>query len=184
MKTKELAATAFMAALTAVLAQVMIPLPFTPVPLSMCVFAVYMAGAVLEEKQAVYSQIIYILLGAAGLPVFGGMSGGAGVIAGPTGGYILTYPLMAFLVATTLRRFKRVTVVSLAAGMLLALAACYAGGSLWYCAVAKVTWAQSLVYTVLPFIPLDIAKIAVCAPLCRAVCTALAKAGIMQKQAG
>lgn len=174
--------TAVFAALTAVFAQIIIPLPFTPVPFSMGVFAVYLTGAVLDKRHAVYAQLIYILLGAIGIPVFGGFSGGMGVIAGPTGGYILTYPVMAFLVALITQLWKRKTVAALAAGMLGALAVCYIAGSLWYCVVAKITWTASLMYTVLPFIPCDLIKIAVCAPFGAALSKALGKARLMPAQ--
>ena len=182
MKVKELTMTAIFAALTAVFAQIIIPLSFTPVPFSMGVFAVYLTGAILDKRHAVYAQLIYILLGAVGIPVFGGMRGGIGFFAGPSGGYILTYPLMAFLVACIAQVWKRKTVVSLAAGMLCAIAVCYIGGSLWYCAVAKVTWATSVKYTVLPFVPFDLIKIAACAPFGKALNTALGKAKLLPAQ--
>ena len=182
MKVKELTMTAIFAALTAVFAQLIIPLPFTPIPFSLCVVGVYLTGAVLPKSYAAYAQLVYILLGAVGLPVFGGFSGGFGVLAGPTGGYILVYPVMAFLVALMPQLFGRKTVLSLAVGMLCALLVCYLGGSLWYCAVAKVTWAKSITYTVLPFAPFDLIKIAVCAPFGRALNGALGKAKLLPAQ--
>lgn len=182
MKLKELTMTAIFAALTAVFAQIVVPLPFTPVPFSMGIFAVYLTGAILDKSHAVYAQLIYILLGMIGIPVFGEFSGGVGVIAGPTGGYIIVYPLMAFLVALIVQAWGRRTVVSLAIGMLSALAVCYIAGSLWYCVAAKITWVKSLMYTVLPFIPCDLIKIAVCAPFGVALSKALGKARLMPAQ--
>jgi biotin transport system substrate-specific component len=182
MKTKNLALTAIFAAITAILAQFVIPLPFTPVPFSMCVFGVYLTGAILSRSCSVYAQLIYLMLGVIGLPVFGGFSGGVGVIAGPTGGYILVYPLMAFIVSLMPHVFGKKSILSLAVGMVCALAVCYLGGSLWYCVVAKVTWAKSLIYTVLPFIPFDLIKIAVCAPFGFALSKALGKAKLLPAQ--
>lgn len=179
MKTKTLAVTAIFAALTAVFAQIIVPLPFTPVPVSMGVFAVYLTGAVLPVGAAVTAQIVYLLLGAVGLPVFGGFSGGFGVLAGPTGGYLFMYPVMAFLIAWVARRAGKKTVPVLAAGMLCALAVCYLGGSLWFCLVGRVAWVKSLTLTVLPFVPMDLVKIAVCSAFAVSLNRALSKAGLL-----
>lgn len=184
MKTKDLTLTAIFAALTAVFAQLIIPLPFTPVPFSMGVFAVYLTGVILPKSYALYAQLVYILLGVIGLPVFGGFSGGIGVIAGATGGYIITYPLMAFLVALIPQLFGKKNIATLAVGMVCALAVCYIGGSLWYCAVAKISWAKSIAYTVLPFLPFDLVKIAICAPFGFALNKALGKAKLLPVQQG
>lgn len=179
MKTKNLTFTAICAALTVVFAQLIIPLPFTPIPFSMAIFAVYLTGTLLPMSYSFYAQLVYLLLGAVGLPVFGGFSGGIGVILGPTGGYILTYPVMALLVALFIRLFGKKSVLSLAAGMLCALAVCYLGGSLWYSATADVTWAKSIVLTILPFIPFDLVKIAICVPLSIALDKALRKTNLL-----
>lgn len=169
MKTKELVFAALCTALTAVAAQISVPLPFTPVPFAMSVFAVYLTGALLPVREALFSQVAYLLLGAAGLPVFASFHAGVGVLAGPTGGFLVAYPFMAALVALVCRLFGRKTVPVLAVGMLCALAVCYLGGSLWFCASAKVSWAKSLALTAMPFVPLDLVKIAVCAPLAAAL---------------
>jgi biotin transport system substrate-specific component len=182
MKTRNLALAAIFTALTVVFAQIVIPLPFTPVPFSMAVFAVYLTGALLPMGWAAAAQAVYLLLGAAGLPVYGGFSGGVGVLAGPTGGYLLTYPLMALLVAAAARAARRKTWAVLAGGMLCALAVCYLGGSLWYCATAHVTWQKSAVLTILPFLPFDLVKIALCAPLAAALNRALARARLLPEQ--
>lgn len=179
MKTKTLTATAVFAALTAVFAQIIIPLPFTPVPFSMGIFAVYLTGAILPKKTAVYAQVVYLLLGAFGLPVFGGFRGGFGALIGPTGGYLIVYPLMAFLVAWIVGRFGKKSFASLAVGMLTALAVCYLGGSLWFCVVGHVDWAKSVMLTVLPFIPMDLVKIVICSLLGVALDKALSKAGLL-----
>ncbi len=184
MKTKNLALAAVFTALTAVFAQIMIPLPFTPVPFSMSVFAVYLTGALLPAGWAAGAQAAYLLLGAAGLPVFGGFSGGLGVLAGPTGGYLLVYPLMAAAVAAAAHAPRRRTVPVLAAGMLCALAVCYLGGSLWYCASAGVDWKKSAALTVLPFVPFDLLKIALCAPFAAALGRALEKARLLPQRDG
>ena len=158
MKTKNLAFCALMAAVTAVCAQMSIPLP-GGVPLTLSVAAVYLSGAFLGPGLAFASQLIYLLLGAFGLPVFAGFSGSLGVLLGSTGGYLLVYPLMAAAVALG-RRLWGGKLPSLAASMLIALLLCYAGGTAWFMAVTQKSLAVSLAACVFPFVPVDLCKIA------------------------
>lgn len=158
MKTKNLAFCALMAAVTAVCAQISIPLP-GGVPLTLSVAAVYLSGAFLGPGLAFASQLVYLLLGAFGLPVFAGFSGSLGVLLGSTGGYLLVYPLMAAAVALG-RRLWGGKLPSLAASMLIALLLCYAGGTAWFMAVTQKSLAVSLAACVFPFVPVDLCKIA------------------------
>ena len=158
MKTKNLAFCALMAAVTAVCAQISIPLP-GGVPLTLSVAAVYLSGAFLGPGLAFASQLIYLLLGAFGLPVFAGFSGSLGVLLGSTGGYLLVYPLMAAAVALG-RRLWGGKLPSWAASMLIALLLCYAGGTAWFMAVTQKSLAVSLAACVFPFVPVDLCKIA------------------------
>src|SRR5215211_4890498 len=84
-----------MAAVTAVTAQITIPLPFSPVPFTLQVLAVILSGLLLGPRYGALSQAIYLLIGAIGVPVFAGFSGGLGIVLGPTGGYLLSYPAAA-----------------------------------------------------------------------------------------
>lgn len=158
MKTKDLAACALMAAATAVCAQISVPLP-SGVPLTLSVAAVFLTGAVLGPGLAFASQLVYLLLGAFGLPVFAGFSSGLGTLLGPTGGYLLVYPLMAAAVALG-RRLWGGRLPSLAASMLIALLLCYAGGTAWFMAATEKSLAVSLSACVFPFVPVDLCKIA------------------------
>ena len=98
MKVKDLVVTALFAALTAAGAQVSLLIPaMGPVPFTLQDFVVVLSGAVLGAKLGALSQIVYLLTGAIGLPVFAGGTGGLGHIAGPTGGYLISYPLAAYL---------------------------------------------------------------------------------------
>ena len=158
MKTKDLAACALMAAATAVCAQISVPLP-GGVPLTLSVAAVFLTGAVLGPGLAFASQLVYLLLGAFGLSVFAGFSSGLGTLLGPTGGYLLVYPLMAAAVALG-RRLWGGRLPSLAASMLIALLLCYAGGTAWFMAATEKSLAVSLSACVFPFVPVDLCKIA------------------------
>lgn len=157
-------------ALTCVLSQIAIPLPFTPIPLSFGPVAVFFTGLLLPPKIAGLSQLCYLLLGGVGLPVFHNFLGGPAVLFGPTGGYLLAYPLMALWIAGMSR------VVFPAAGfhptvaalctvpvLLGALFLCYFGGTLWLVLLSGTPFRQALAAGVYPFLPLDLAKVAVCA---------------------
>ncbi|BDZ67842.1 biotin biosynthesis protein BioY [Methanobacterium ferruginis] len=87
----------FMACITGIMAQVVIPLPWTPVPITAQTFAVLMAGVVLGRWWGGISQIMYLVVGLIGVPWFAGLTGGYGVVLGATGGYFLGFILTAFL---------------------------------------------------------------------------------------
>lgn len=86
------------AALTGIAAQVRVPLPFSPVPVTGQTFAVLLCGIALGREFGGLSQVLYAAIGAAGVPWFSGMAGGVGVILGPTGGYLLGFVLAAAFV--------------------------------------------------------------------------------------
>lgn len=159
-------------AVTAVLAQIAIPLPFTPTPFSLGMMAVYLCGMLLKPRTAVLTQVCYLALGAVGLPVFGGFRGGVGALFGPTGGFLFAYPLMAAVIALALNRGgqalpengrERAVLCGKAAGALVvSLALLYTGGSLWLGFTTGNTFAQAFAVSALPFLPMDMVKIAVC----------------------
>ena len=160
MKTKSLALTAMFTALTMVLGPLVVMLPFTPIPISLAMIPIYLCGALLPKHNALMAQILYLMLGAAGLPVFSQFRGGLGVLFGPTGGFLLAYPVMAFLIALILEKLPQGKTLILTGSFVVALATCYLFGSLMFMAVANVPWQQAITLTVLPFVALDIAKIA------------------------
>lgn len=172
--TKEIVTSALFAALTAVFSQLAVPLPFSPVPISLSLFAVFVCGAVLDMRAALLSQIVYVALGAVGVPVFAGFSGG---LLRPTGGYLLAYPLVALLPALAGRlargRKPRVRILLTAVSILPALFLCYACGCMWFAAYTHQSVAASIGLTVLPFVPFDLVKgaaaVAVAVPVRRAV---------------
>ena len=172
-RTLSLTMTALFCALTAVLAPLTVTLPVTLVPFSLSLIPVFLTGAVLPRQNALLAQVCYLLLGLAGLPVFSGFSSGAGVLLGPTGGFLLAYPASAFLMAWILE--KRFSVPRLALALAAGLLTCYLMGSLWYCAVGHVGYLQALAAAVLPFVLWDAPK-ALCAGLAAA---ALRKANRM-----
>lgn len=180
MKTKQLTLAALFTALTIVFAQLILPLSFTPVPLSLSLLPVYLSGAILPKRHAVYSQLVYLLIGAAGLPVFAGFRGGPGVLFGPTGGFLIAYPIMAFLTAWVLEVLQKKTLLSCIPAMLAALAACYLCGSVFYMFVGHVSWLKSLSATVFPFIAFDLIKVSASVLLAPAINKALIKSRLIQ----
>lgn len=156
------------AAITAVFSQ--ISLPIGPVPISCSLIAVYLSGLFLPVKTAVLSQLVYLLLGAVGVPVFANFQSGAARLAGPTGGYLLVYPVIAlFLSAAMLLYDKKaagkplaVRAAYIAVALLCALLICYAGGTAWFTVFSGSSFRKALTLTVVPFVAGDVAKIVLC----------------------
>ena len=116
MKIRHIVLSGLFAAITAALSQVMISIPVSPVPITLQVFSVALAGAVLGGRLGALSQLVYIIVGAAGLPVFAGFEAGIGVILGPRGGYILGFPVLAFIPGFFIERQTGLSVYSFCAG--------------------------------------------------------------------
>ncbi len=128
--------------LGAVLSQISIPLPFTTVPLTMQIFAVSLTGLILGSKKGLISILIYLLLGSIGLPVFAQMSGGLGILMGPTGGFLLGCPLMAFVVGYVSERSSSKLYILLS--MVLGLSVVYITGTIMFSVVTKSTIQESI----------------------------------------
>ncbi|MCL2351592.1 MAG: biotin transporter BioY [Firmicutes bacterium] len=155
---------AIFAALTAVLAQVSVPAP-GGVPVTMQTFAVLLAGIALGSRKGFAATAVYLLLGAAGLPVFAGFSGGFQKFAGPTGGFLLSFPVTAFAAGLSAEliydRLKgRLGLLFCSLGVLAAVAVNYACGMAVYCAVTGAGPAKAAAVCVLPFIVPDLLKAA------------------------
>ncbi len=159
MKTKTMILCALFAALTAVCSMISIPLPFTPVPINLATLSVFLAGGLLGSKYGSISQLVYVILGAFGLPVFHGFTGGLGIITGPTGGYIIGYVAAAWLIGFLGEKIGRgfyKNILSMAAG----LAVCYTLGTLWFMYLTSTGFAAALMMCVVPFLAGDAIKIA------------------------
>jgi len=165
MKTKnaELVFSMAMAALAAAVLCVIGPLsiPIGPVPLSLATFVIYLALYLLGWKWGCAAVVVYVLLGASGLPVFSGFSGGLGKVLGPTGGYIVGYIFMA-LTAGLLVEYGRGRVLQFA-GMLLGTAVLYAFGTAWFCFQGGFALGEAMQKCVWIFIPGDLVKMAAAA---------------------
>ncbi|MBR3053552.1 MAG: biotin transporter BioY [Firmicutes bacterium] len=164
-RTEDIVKTAMMTALTCVLAQIAIPMP-GGVPMTLQTFAVTLAGIVLGPRLGAVSMLIYVLLGAVGVPVFAGFGGGAQILAGPTGGFLISFPIMAFLIGLGFddRGTKGAAGISREVRRLLFLtagtAANYAVGMLMFCVLTDADAGYAFSVCVLPFIPTTVLKAA------------------------
>ena len=155
---------ALMAAVTAVAAQIAVPLPFSPIPFTLQVLAVVLSGLLLGPFRGAMSQAVYVLIGAAGAPVFAGFSGGFGSIAGPTGGYLVSYPIAAALAGLAARAMKdaarrRALWTGFLCGCA-ALAVIYALGTVWLSVVTGLPLPAAVAQGVAPFVVFDLMKVA------------------------
>jgi biotin transport system substrate-specific component len=117
--------------LTALAAQVVVPLPFTPVPLTGQTFAVLLAGALLGSRLGALAMALYLFEGAVGLPFFRGGAGGFGHFSGATAGYLLAFPAAAFVTGLLAERGWDRRFLTAAAAMALGSVVILAGGWAW-----------------------------------------------------
>lgn len=160
-KTRDLVYIGIMAGIIAVTSWISIP---AAVPFTLQTMGVFAAVGLLGGKRGTLSVLVYILLGAVGLPVFSGFSGGIGALLGATGGYIAGFLFSALLMWAMEAIFGRSTVV-LALSMVLGLLLCYAFGTAWFMTVyarnsGPVGLSTVLGWCVIPFIIPDLVKIA------------------------
>ena len=150
-------------ALIALAAQIALPLPFTPVPLTMQPLAVLIVGIALGSARGAFAAALYLIEGLSGLPVFARGGGGINWFLGPTAGYLYAYPTAAWLAGWFSERGWGSTMARSLAGMLAALAVIYLGGWAW---LAVLTSPRAAFFAgVTPFVIADIVKIALGAAL-------------------
>lgn len=153
-------------------------LPIGPVPISLAPLAIFLSVYILGTKKGTLALLIYLLIGAVGVPVFSGFTGGIGKLAGPTGGYLIGYILMALIAGWFIHRFYDKVVIQFL-GMVLGLAVLYAFGTAWLAYSAGMTFGAALAVGVLPFIVFDLIKIVIAIALGRAVRSRLLRSGII-----
>jgi biotin transport system substrate-specific component len=150
--------------LTALAAQVVIPLPWTPVPLTGQTFAVLLTGALLGSRLGALAMLAYLAEGAAGLPFFRAGAGGVGHLLGPTAGYLLAFPAAAFVTGLLAERGWDRRFLTAAAAMALGSVVILAGGWAWL-AFSFGSAARAFELGVAPFLVGDVVKIALAAAL-------------------
>ncbi|HEY1702505.1 MAG TPA: biotin transporter BioY [Trebonia sp.] len=146
------------AALIALAARVSIPIPGTPVPITGQTFAVLLTAAALGPARGIAAQLVYILAGVVGMPVFAGAAHGTAVVFGASGGYLVAYPLAALIVGYFARRGADRSVLRTLAVYAVASAVIYAIGTLWLCVDTGMSASAGIAAGVTPFLPGDAVK--------------------------
>ena len=157
MKTSELTRIALMTAVLCILAPISIPVPVSSVALSLATFAIYLMAYILKPRQALTAVGLYLLLGAAGLPVFSGYMAGISRFAAPGGGYLMGYLFLAgissLFIHCSIKTSVQIT------GMLLGTLAMYSIGTCWLAVSTGISFLAALPAGMLPFLPFDMIKI-------------------------
>ena len=147
-----------------------ITVPFAVIPFTMQTFAVFAVTMLLGGRRASASVLVYIALGAVGVPVFSSFRGGIGVLAGATGGYIVGFVTIPLVYWLFLKLFGDKFFIKLAA-LVVGMALCYLFGTVWYVIVfsgdaAKAGFIYAMSVCVAPYLPFDVAKLALAFALC------------------
>lgn len=164
-QTSLLCQIALCVAIMCISAYINIPLPFIGVPITAQTFVVNIIALMLKPKYALIAQVIYTLIGIAGIPVFAGGKAGIGTLAGPSGGYIIGFIVAAFLISLAKNgkcELKRYILITIFVGIPVIY---LLGTTVMAFQVKKGIWAL-LMTTVFPFIPLDIIKCIAASYIC------------------
>jgi biotin transport system substrate-specific component len=162
---EEMCRTAIFTAVLAVLAQISIPMA-GGVPVTLQTFGVVLSGIVLGGRGGAMACIVYLVLGLAGVPVFSGFRGGPGVLFGPTGGFVISFPVMAYLAGRVLERagssvsvgaafWSKIFLTGLMPGMLFN----YAVGAVWFSIVTGSGLMAAVTACIAPFVINDLIKL-------------------------
>lgn len=146
-------------AIIAIAAQIAIPVPFNPVPLTLQPLAVLIVGIALGSRRGAAAAALYLIEGLSGLPVFAQGHGGPLWLAGPTAGYLWSYPFAAFIAGWFSERGWGSNIARALCGMLAALGVIYAGGWSWLAVITGPRAAFNM--GVAPFVIADIVKVAI-----------------------
>ena len=147
------------ASMMAVGAYIEIPIPASPVPITLQTLFVLLAGAILGARWGTLSVIVYFLLGIAGLPVFSGGSSGLGMIFGPTGGFLIGFIFGTFAIGYVSDRFGTEKISLNIVSMLAGLFIIYVFGILQLMNVADLSLSQAIALGIIPYLPGAIIKL-------------------------
>ena len=157
-RTVDLTKMSMCVALCCAAAYISFPLPFTPAPVTASTFVLGLTAYILNPKQTFTVILIYVLMGAVGLPVFAGGTAGVDKLVGPTGGFIwawlIAYPVLSAVKGTEIN-FKRYVI----ANLLTAVPITYAGGLISMYLVLQVSLWQALTMAVFPFVFSGVVKV-------------------------
>ena len=155
---RQLAMLGLMTAVLCILAPFSIPLPLSPVPISLTNFVIFLSLYILGTRYSLICYAVYLLIGLAGVPVFSNFSGGAAKLLGPTGGYLFGFLFLIPITGSILYRWGHHRVIA-AGGMLLGHLVCCLFGTIWLAYQAHMGFGAALFSGVILFIPGDVIKI-------------------------
>jgi biotin transport system substrate-specific component len=165
---QQIGAVLFVTVLTTAAAQISIPLPFTPVPFTFQPMVVLLGAAALGARLGAASQVLYLTLGILGMPVFAAspiLPQGVARLLGPTGGYLMAYPLAAFVAGSLAERGYDRRYFTAVVAMIAGLAFVFAGGVVWLALFAQPAtgFTGALAAGLYPFLAADLAKLLIAA---------------------
>ncbi len=139
------------------------------VPITFQVLLVLLTALILGPHKGAFSILIYVLLGAVGLPVFAGGQAGIGVILGPTGGYLIGFIVAAFIVGYIAKINSSNNLITLFMASIVGLLIIYVLGTIQFALVMKMSALKAITMAVLPYIPLDLVKVVIASSVAVAV---------------
>ncbi len=166
---KDLCFIAVFTAIICVLSQLSIPMP-AGVPMTLQTLIIPIAGIILGKKRGTYATLLYLLIGAVGIPVFSGFSGGLGVLFGMTGGFLISFPVLSFTAGlgdelgisfSSKREGSKPQIYFTILVLCLIIGATinYVFGTIWFMIFSKSSFITGFTACVLPFIPTSVLKI-------------------------
>jgi biotin transport system substrate-specific component len=154
--------------LLAVSSIVSVPIPFSPVPVTLQVLAVLIIATILGPVYGALCCVLYLALGVVGLPVFHGGTSGILVLLGPTGGFLIAFPLSALIcgwVTGRISETRRWDAIRVCAGAVLSVLTIYLVGVVWLSVYLGVSLYQGFLIGAVPFIAFDVVKAVVAFPI-------------------
>lgn len=179
--TQNLVLAGMFAAVLAVISQISIPMP-SGVPITIQVFGIALVGTILGWKLGLFSTIVYILIGAVGVPVFANFRGGLEVLTGMTGGYILAWPVMAVLcgIRPPFTDKKKNFIVSVILSLIGLMIVEFIGAVQWSLLTDSMSLNAIIIYSFVAFIPKDIVITVLAVIVGRQIQKPLARAGYIK----
>ncbi|MZP31428.1 biotin transporter BioY [Heliobacterium undosum] len=160
MNTRDMTLSALIAAVIFISAQLSFPLPFSPVPITLQVFAVLLFPLILPLRIALTGILVYLFIGAVGIPVFAQFGGGIGVLLGPKGGYLLGFLLSTIACGLLNRQWPKASLVRNILIGAVGLTIIYTTGVLGLANALSVPLGKALTMGLYPFLPGDLVKLA------------------------
>jgi biotin transport system substrate-specific component len=167
-RTRGIALSALFATLLSIFSVISLPIPVSPVPITLQVLVVFLIVTLLGPYFGAFACVVYLLFGSIGLPVFAGASGGPGVLFGPLGGYLVAFPLCALVggsIARNRASSKKIDALRVVIATVVSLAIIYSIGVVWLAESLKLNLVQGFEVGAVPFIPVDVAKAVFAVPM-------------------